>query len=58
MLALLRELDERDKRDRSRSVSPMKPAGDAIVIDTTELDRSEVMEQVLRWVTVALGRES
>ena len=56
--ALLRELDERDKRDRSRSVSPMQPAGDAIVIDTTELDRSEVMEQVLRWVTVALSRES
>ena len=44
------ELDERDKRDRSRSVSPMQPAGDAIVIDTTELDRSEVMEQVLRWL--------
>ena len=56
--ALLRELDERDKRDRSRSVSPMQPAGDAIVIDTTELDRSEVMEQVLRSVTVALSRES
>lgn len=56
--ALLRELDERDKRDRSRSVSPMQPAGDAIVIDTTELDRSEVMEQVLRWVTVALSSES
>ena len=55
--ALLQELDERDERDRSRSVSPMQPAGDAIVIDTTDLDRSEVMEQVLRWVTVALMRE-
>ena len=55
--ALLQELDERDKRDHRRSASPMQPASDAILIDTTELDRSEVMEQVLKWVTVALARE-
>ena len=55
--ALLRELDERDKRDYRRSASPMQPASDAILIDTTELDSSEVMEQVLEWVTVALARE-
>ena len=56
-LALLQELDERDERDRNRSVSPMQPASDAIVIDTTELGRSEVMEQVLSWVKEALARE-
>ena len=55
--ALLRELDERDMRDYRRSASPMQPASDAILIDTTELGRSEVMEQVLKWVTVALARE-
>ena len=52
--ALLRELEQRDARDRSRSVSPMQPAEDAIVIDTTELNRSEVMAQVLESALVAL----
>jgi CMP/dCMP kinase len=35
---LLAELVERDKRDRQRPVSPMKPAADALLLDTTDLD--------------------
>lgn len=35
---VLRDLKERDARDSTRSVSPMKPAEDAIVLDTTDLD--------------------
>lgn len=35
---VLQDLKERDARDSTRSVAPMKPAEDAIVLDTTDLD--------------------
>ena len=35
--ALREEIRERDVRDRSRTVSPLMPADDAVTIDTTEL---------------------
>jgi len=40
------EIAERDRRDSSREASPLKPAPDAIVIDTTDQDATEVMETV------------
>jgi cytidylate kinase len=36
----------RDERDRSRVVSPLKPAGDAHVIDATELSIDEVLQNI------------
>jgi cytidylate kinase len=36
----------RDERDRSRAVSPLKPANDAHVIDSTELSIDEVLQKV------------
>jgi len=36
------------KRDRERSVAPMKPASDAVVIDTTTLGIDDVFEQVMK----------
>jgi cytidylate kinase len=44
------EITERDKRDSTRSVSPLKPAEDAIVIDTSTLDVKGVMEEILKLV--------
>jgi cytidylate kinase len=41
------EINERDERDVSRSDSPLTIAEDAIVIDTSELDLTEVFEQML-----------
>ena len=35
--ALLESIRERDERDRSRAVSPLKPAADAVVIDSSSL---------------------
>ena len=35
---LLAEILERDRRDRERAVSPLKPAPDALLLDTTHLD--------------------
>ena len=44
---LVKEIAERDTRDRVRCVSPLKPAEDARVIDTTSLSVDEVVDQVL-----------
>ncbi len=41
------EIKERDERDVSREDSPLKIAEDAVVIDTSELDLTEVFEQML-----------
>ena len=43
---LLTDIQERDARDESRSVSPLVPAEDAIVIDSTELSADEVLQAV------------
>ncbi|MBX7055465.1 MAG: (d)CMP kinase [Pyrinomonadaceae bacterium] len=43
----LSEINERDQRDVSREDSPLTIASDAIVIDTSELDLTEVFEQML-----------
>jgi len=52
LAALSREIAERDHRDSTRAVAPLKPAPDAHVIDSTGLGIEEVVERVL-----ALGRE-
>jgi cytidylate kinase len=41
------DIAERDERDRSRSVSPLKPAEDALVVDSSLLDLAQVTEIVL-----------
>ena len=47
-LARLRgEIELRDKRDISRKVSPLVPAEDALIIDSTNLSATEVFERVL-----------
>ena len=37
---------ERDKRDKQRILSPLKPADSAIVIDTSDSGRDDVFAQV------------
>ena len=43
----LEEINHRDKRDVSRADSPLTISDDAVVIDTSELDLSEVYEQMM-----------
>jgi cytidylate kinase len=45
-----RAIEERDKSDEGREVGPLKPAGDAIVVDTTNLSIEEVVEKLLAYV--------
>ena len=44
--ALLSELEERDARDTQRSASPLKPAVDAVIIDSTMMSIEQVMAQI------------
>jgi cytidylate kinase len=41
------ELDERDRRDAQREHAPLKPAADAVPIDTTDLDPEAVIARML-----------
>ncbi|WP_298212205.1 bifunctional 3-phosphoshikimate 1-carboxyvinyltransferase/cytidylate kinase [Acidovorax sp.] len=43
------DLEARDLRDSSRSVAPLKPAQDALVLDNSDLTIDEAVEQVLIW---------
>ena len=45
---LLQDLKERDKRDTGRTVSPLKPAEDAVTLDSTDLTIDEVVNQILK----------
>jgi cytidylate kinase len=44
---VLQDVMARDERDASRANSPTRPADDAIMIDTSELDRDEVLKAVM-----------
>jgi cytidylate kinase len=47
---LLAEIIERDDRDTNRAASPLKPAEDALVIDTSGIGINEVFDRVLEHV--------
>jgi cytidylate kinase len=47
---LLASIRERDERDRSRTTSPLRPATDAVVIDSTSLSIDAVFEVVWKHV--------
>ena len=47
--SLRADLEARDARDSSRSVAPLKPAQDALVLDNSTLTIDEAVEQVLVW---------
>ncbi len=47
LAALSQEILERDRRDESRSVAPLRPAADAFIIDSTGLTIDQVVERVI-----------
>ena len=54
--AVLEELKERDRRDRERKDSPLRPADDAVIVDSTSMTLDEVLAQVERIVRDRLAR--
>jgi cytidylate kinase len=53
---LLKAIQERDERDMNRTVAPLKPADDALVLDSTELDANQVLDKVLEYCNDKLNR--
>jgi CMP/dCMP kinase len=53
--SVLEELRERDRRDRTRAESPLQPAADAVIIDSTKLSLDEVVAQVAAIITERLA---
>jgi cytidylate kinase len=47
LAGLLVSIRERDERDRGRAIAPLRPASDAILIDSTDMSIDEVLERVL-----------
>ncbi|PKF62909.1 (d)CMP kinase [Psychromonas sp. psych-6C06] len=52
---ILSEIKDRDYRDRNRAVAPLRPATDAIEIDSTSLSIDEVVSQVIDLVKLKLN---
>jgi len=52
---VVRELRARDERDRNRADSPLRPAADAVLLDSTQLSLDEVVEQAEAIVLKKLG---
>jgi cytidylate kinase len=48
--AVLEDMLQRDKRDKARINSPLRPADDAYIIDTSDLSRDKVFQYVLNYV--------
>jgi cytidylate kinase len=54
--ALFRDLIARDERDRNRSVSPLKAAADAVIVDTTGIPVEAVVDEVLEQARQRFGK--
>ena len=48
---VLTDMQERDTRDKSRSAAPLRPADDAIIIDTAAMDADEVVTVAMSHIT-------
>jgi cytidylate kinase len=48
--AMRKEVEERDRVDTERAVAPLRPATDAVVIDTDRLDVDQVVDRILQHI--------
>ena len=53
--ALAHDLRRRDEYDSSRADSPLRPADDAIVVDSTDLDQQGVVERIVELAASTVG---
>lgn len=54
---ILAAIRERDRQDQEKPISPLIPAGDAVVVDTDQLEIEEVLVQLLKLVTASKTRQ-
>lgn len=45
---LTEQIRQRDEQDRNRAIAPLRPAHDAVIVDTTALDIDGVFEEIMR----------
>lgn len=55
MAELINDIEARDERDTNRSSSPLKPAEDAYILDSTSLSIEQVLEEILARAGSRLG---
>lgn len=48
--AILREIQERDLRDENREIAPLRPAEDAVILDTTGMDLKDVLSKLKKMI--------
>ena len=53
--AMRKEVEERDRVDTQRAVAPLRPAPDALVIDTDRLDIEQVVDLILQHIRAGEG---
>jgi cytidylate kinase len=56
--AVYADLEKRDRRDQSRTTSPLRMAEDAHLLDTTKLDIETAFFAAVRLIEAAMGRPS
>lgn len=54
MAELIEDIKARDERDTNRSTSPLKPASDALVLDSTLLSIEQVLDAILHKVQLSI----
>jgi CMP/dCMP kinase len=55
--ALAEDLRRRDEYDSSRADSPLRPAADAVIVDSTDMDREAVVDRVVELARAAVRTE-
>jgi cytidylate kinase len=58
MSRLLNDIKARDERDANRTVAPLVPAKDALVLDSTELNLEQVLEKIEMFIEEKLTKTS
>jgi len=55
--AVIKDMTERDYQDTHRNISPLKPAEDAVILDCTNLDLAQTIDEVLAVIDKAAKRK-
>jgi len=53
---LLADIQARDERDSNRAVAPLRPAADAVLIDTSQMSIETVLSEVLKLVDLQTSK--
>lgn len=57
ILAYQKELEARDERDMNRADAPLRPADDALLLDTSDLTIDAAVQQAIRLVETRISRQ-